>query len=50
MLDLVAENTFSLDKNSPEFKGILKYFHNNCTILHFSQIESLKDLVILSPH
>ena len=50
MLDLVAENTFSLDKNSPEFKGILKYFHNNRTILHFSQIESLKDLVILSPH
>ena len=50
MLDLVIKNTFSLDRNSPEFKGILKYFHNNCTILHFSQIESLKDLVILSPH
>ena len=45
MLDLVAENT-----NSLEFEGILKYFHNNRTILHFSQIESLKDLVILSPH
>ena len=50
MLDLVVENTFSLDKNSPEFKGILKYFHNNRIILHFSQIESLKDLVILSPN
>ena len=50
MLDLVIKNTFSLDRNSPEFKGILKYFHNNRTILHFSQIESLKDLVILSPH
>ena len=50
MLDLVAKNGFSLDKNSPEFKGILKYFHNNRTILHFSQIESLKDLVILSPN
>ena len=50
MLHLVAENTFLLDKNSPEFKGILKYFHKNRTILHFSQIESLKDLVILSPH
>ena len=50
MLDLVAENTFTLDRNSPEFKGILKYFHNNRTILHFSQIESLKDLVILSPN
>ena len=50
MLDLVAENTFMLDRNSPEFKGILKYFHNNRTILHFSQIKSLKDLVILSPN
>ena len=50
MLDLVVENTFPLDKNSPEFKGILKYFHNNRIILHFSQIESLKDLVILSPN
>ena len=49
MLDLVAENAFSLDVDSPEFKGILKYFHNNRTILHFNQIESLKDLVILSP-
>ena len=50
MLDLVAENTFTLDINSPEFKGILKYFHNNRIILHFGQIESLKDLVILSPN
>ena len=50
MLDLVAENAFSLDVNSPEFNGILKYFHNNRIILHFSQITSLKDLVILSPN
>ena len=50
MLDLVAENAFPLDVDSPEFKGILKYFHNNRTILYFSQIESLKDLVILSPN
>ena len=50
MLDLVAENGFSLHENSPEFKGVLKYFHNTRTILHFSQIESLKDLVILSPN
>ena len=49
MLDLVAENAFPLDVDSPEFKGILKYFHNNRTILHFNEIESLKDLVILSP-
>ena len=50
MLDLVAGSTFPLDLNSPKFKIMLKYFHNNRTILHFSQIESLKDLVILSPH
>ena len=50
MLDLVAEETFPLGKDSPEFKGILKYFHNYRTILHFSQVESLKDLVILSPN
>ena len=50
MLDLIAKHTFSFYKNSPEFKGILKYFHKNHTILHFSEIESLKDLVILSPN
>ena len=50
MLNLVKDNGFSLDINSPEFKGVLKYFHSNRTILHFSQIESLKDLVILSPN
>ena len=50
MLELVAKNAFSLDKNSPEFIGILKYFHNNRTILHFGQITSLKDLIILSPN
>ena len=48
MHNLVAENT-SLDKNSPEFKRILEYFHSNRTIMHFSQIKSLKDIVILSP-
>ena len=50
MGDLVAKSTFSLSVDSPEFKGVLKYFHNNRTILHFSEIESLKDLVILSPN
>ena len=49
-LDLVTNNiTFQVDESSPEFRGILKYFHNNRTILHFSEIDSLKDLVILSP-
>ena len=50
MCDLVAENAFPLDKNSAEFKGVLQYFHNTRIILHFGQIESLKDLVILSPN
>ena len=40
---------FLLDESSPECRGILKYFHNNRTILHFSEIDSLKNLVILSP-
>ena len=50
MLNLVAKNGLSFNKNSPEFKGILKHFHNNRIILYFSQIKSLKDLVILSPN
>ena len=37
MLDVVAENIFTLEKNSPEFKGILKYFHSNRIILHLIQ-------------
>ena len=50
MLDLVTKNTFPLAKSSPEFEGTLRYFHNKRTILHFSQVESLKKIVILSPH
>ena len=50
MLDLVKENTFSLNENSPEFKDMLKYFHNNRTIIYFNEIECLKGLVILSPN
>ena len=50
MLDLVTKNTFALGENSLEFKGTLKYFHDKRIILHFSHIESLKNIVILSPH
>ena len=50
MFDLVTKNTFPITESSPEFEGTLKYFHNKRTILHFSQIESLKEIVILSPH
>ena len=49
MFDLVIKNTFPLTESSPEFEGTLRYFHNKRTILHFSQIESLKEIVILSP-
>ena len=50
MLDVVTKATFPVAENSSEFKGILRYFHNKRTILYFSHIESLKDLVILSPN
>ena len=50
MLDVVTKATFSVPVNSSEFKGILRYFHNKCTILYFDQIKSLRDLVILSPN
>ena len=41
---------FLADLNSEEFVAALEYFHHCGTILHFSYIESLKELVILSPH
>ena len=50
MFDLVTKNAFPLAESSPEFEGTLRYLHNKRTILHFSQIESLKEIVILSPH
>ena len=50
MLDVIKEVTFPISENSSEFEGILRYFHSNRTILYFSEIESLKDLVILSPN
>ena len=49
MLDLVVENTFSLDSNSQEFRGILRYLHKNRIILYFSQIESLQILLFYLP-
>ena len=36
--------------NSEEFAAALQYFHNRGTVLHFASIDSLKELVILSPH
>ena len=49
LLEIIAESTFPLAKNGAEFEAILRYFHNKRTILHFSKVKSLQDLVILSP-
>ena len=49
MADIVAKCSFSMSEESPEFKSLLDYFHSKRTILYFSEIESLKDLIILSP-
>ena len=50
MLDMVIKVTFPIAENSSEFDGIVRYFHDKRTILYFSEIESLRDLVILSPN
>ena len=50
MLDVITKVTFPVAENSSEFEGILRYFHNKRTILYFSEIESLRDVVILSPN
>ena len=50
MLDVITKVTFPVAENSSEFEGILRYFHNKRTILYFSEIESLRDLVILFPN
>ena len=50
MLDVVTKVTFPIAENSSELDGILRYFHDKRTILYFSEIESLRDLVILSPN
>ena len=49
LLEIIAKSTFPLAKKSAEFEGTLRYFHNKRIILHFSQVKSLQDLVILSP-
>ena len=50
MLDVVIKVTFPIAENSSEFDGIVRYFHDKGTILYFREIESLRDLVILSPN
>ncbi|XP_065902871.1 uncharacterized protein [Dysidea avara] len=41
---------FSVSEKSLEFAGLLSYLHSKRSILYFSEIELLKDLVILSPY
>jgi len=41
---------FLADINSEEFSQALEYFHHCGVVLHFASIESLKRIVILSPH
>ena len=50
MCDVIRKVTFPVAENSSEFEGILTYFHNKRTILYFSEIESLRHVVILSPN
>ena len=49
LLEIIAQSTFPLAENCEEFESILRYFHNKRTILHFSQVKSLQEIVILSP-
>ena len=41
---------FSVSMNSEEFCGALEHFHNRGIVLHFPSIQSLQELVFLSPH
>ena len=41
---------FLADSDSEDFAVALQYFHDRGSVLHFANIESLKELVILSPH
>ena len=49
LVEIIAHSTLPLAENRDEFEAILRYFHNKRTILHFSQVKSLQDIVILSP-
>ena len=46
---IAYESGFFAKPDSEESKGALAHFHSKGTILHFSQVESLKDVVVLSP-
>ena len=50
LVEIIAQSTFPVAEDGEEVEAILRYFHNRRTILHFSQVKSLQDIVILSPH
>ena len=51
LISMITKNTkITVAEISTELKNILSYLHNTRTILHFSQVESLKDIVIPNPH
>ena len=46
---IAYESGFFANPESVEIKGALAHFHSKGTILHFPQMESLKNVVVLSP-
>ena len=46
---IAHESGFFAKPGSEESNGALAHFHNKGTILYFPEVESLKDLVVLSP-
>ena len=46
---IAHESGFFAEPESAQLEGALAHFHSKGTILHFPQVESLKDLVVLSP-
>ena len=46
---IAQDSGFFAKPDSLESKGALAHFHQKGVILHFSQVESLKDLVVLLP-
>ena len=50
LFDIAINCGFAVAENSQEFEGLLSYLHNKRVILYFSRVDSLKNLVILSPH
>ena len=46
---VAVENGFMATENSTEMQGALDHFHQKGVILHFPSIDSLKELVFLSP-